>query len=264
MKPYLDLLQKIIDTGTNRPDRTGTGRRSIFAHQIRLNLQQGFPLITTKETHLKSIIYELLWFIKGDTNIAYLNQHNVTIWDEWANEQGELGPIYGSQWRAWLGSDGETHDQLSEAIHLIKTKPTSTRIIVSAWNVSRLKEMALPPCHLMFQFYVAEGKLSCQMTQRSADTFLGLPFNIASYALLTLMVAQVTDLEPGELVLSLVDTHLYSNHITQATKQLSRKPYPLPKMTINPDVKNINDFVYKDFEITDYESHPHIKAPISI
>jgi thymidylate synthase len=264
MKQYLELIDKILKDGVDRPDRTGTGRRSIFGHQMRFNLQKGFPLITTKKVHLKSVIYELLWFIQGSTNINYLNQHNVRIWNEWADEQGELGPTYGSQWRNWLGPHGETYDQLRDAIHLIKTEPSSTRMIVNAWNVSSLKDMALPPCHLMFQFYVAEGKLSCLMTQRSVDVFLGLPFNIASYALLTMMVAQVTDLEPGDLILSLGDTHLYSNHFNQAREQLSRNPYLLPKMLIAPEVKNIDRFIFEDFQLVDYQAHPHIKAPISV
>ncbi len=264
MRVYLDLLQKILDQGIEKSDRTGTGTLSIFGQQMRFDLQQGFPLLTTKKLHLRSIIHELLWFLKGDTNIQYLQDKGVRIWNEWADEAGELGPVYGKQWRSWQCPDGGTIDQISQAIELIRTKPHSRRIIVSAWNVGELSRMALAPCHCLFQFYVADGKLSCQLYQRSADTFLGVPFNIASYALLTLMMAQVCGLQPGDFVHTLGDTHLYSNHLEQTRLQLSREPRPLPKMVINPDVHSIFDFKYEDFELQDYHPYPHIKAAVSV
>lgn len=264
MKQYLDLLQHILDHGKPRHDRTGTGTLSVFGYQMRFDLSQGFPLLTTKKLHLKSIIYELIWFLRGDTNIRYLNEHGVTIWDEWADENGELGPVYGSQWRSWQASDGRTIDQISSLIHLIRTNPDSRRMIVSAWNPAEVDRMALPPCHTLFQFYVLDGKLSCQMYQRSADTFLGVPFNIASYALLTMMVAHVTGLQPGEFIHTFGDVHLYNNHIEQARLQLTRQPYPLPQMRLNPQVKDIFGFQFEDFELANYQSHPSIKAPISI
>ncbi len=275
MEPYLQLLQKIMDTGIDKNDRTGTGTRSLFGHQLRFNLQDGFPLVTTKKLHLKSIIYELLWFLKGDTNVEYLQEHGVKIWDEWADENGNLGPVYGKQWRKWEGADGQIIDQVSELIQQLKTNPDSRRLIISAWNVADLPEMKLMPCHCLFQFYTSppnplsgggEGrrKLSCQLYQRSADVFLGVPFNIASYALLTMMVAQVCDMEPGEFVHSFGDVHLYKNHFEQAQLQLTRKPFPLPQMKINPDVKNIFDFKFEDFELVNYQSHPPIKAPVAV
>jgi thymidylate synthase len=264
MQQYLKLLQHIIDKGTDKSDRTGTGTRSVFGYQMRFNLADGFPLVTTKKCHLKSIIYELLWFLKGDTNIAYLKEHNVRIWDEWADENGDLGPVYGKQWRSWEGADGVVVDQVRELIHTIKTNPDSRRMIISAWNVADLPKMKLMPCHCLFQFYVANGKLSCQLYQRSADVFLGVPFNIASYALLTMMIAQVCDLEPGEFVHSFGDVHLYSNHFEQANLQLTRTPFPLPQMKINPAVKDIFDFKFEDFELMNYESHPAIKAPVAV
>ena len=264
MQQYHHLLQHILDHGTDKADRTGTGTRSVFGYQMRFDLSEGFPLVTTKKVHLKSIIHELLWFIKGDTNIAYLKEHGVSIWDEWADADGNLGPVYGKQWRSWQGAGGETIDQLSWVIEEIKRNPDSRRLIVSAWNVADLPKMALMPCHNMFQFYVANGKLSCQLYQRSADVFLGVPFNIASYALLTLMVAQVTGLQPGDFVHSFGDVHLYSNHFEQARLQLSRTPFPLPHMHINPAVQSIFDFRYEDFELQHYQCHPAIKAPVAV
>jgi thymidylate synthase len=264
MHQYLDLLRHIMDTGTPKSDRTGTGTLSCFGYQFRFNLADGFPLITTKKLHLKSIIYELLWFLKGDTNIQYLNEHGVNIWNEWADENGDLGPVYGKQWRSWQGADGKVIDQISDVIHQIKTNPDSRRMIVSAWNVAELSEMALMPCHSLFQFYVADGKLSCQLYQRSADVFLGVPFNIASYALLTLMIAQVCGLKPGEFVHTFGDVHLYNNHLEQAKVQLSRTPYPLPVMELNPSVNNIFDFVFEDFNLSNYQFHPPIKAPVAV
>jgi len=264
MRQYLNLLAHILEHGVPKDDRTGTGTRSVFGYQMRFNLQDGFPLITTKKLHLKSIIYELLWFLQGGTNVAYLHANGVRIWNEWADEAGELGPVYGAQWRAWRTSDGRTIDQISEVIDQIKTNPNSRRLIVSAWNVGEIDRMALPPCHLLFQFYVAHGELSCQLYQRSADVFLGVPFNIASYALLTLMVAQVCGLTPGEFILTLGDAHLYANHLEQARLQLTRKPYPLPQMRLNPGVNSIFDFDYPDFQLENYQAHPHIKAEISV
>ncbi|MCU0334769.1 MAG: thymidylate synthase [Chitinophagaceae bacterium] len=264
MQQYHDLLQHILAKGTDKADRTGTGTRSVFGYQMRFDLAEGFPLVTTKKVHLKSIIHELLWFIKGDTNIAYLKEHGVSIWDEWADADGNLGPVYGKQWRSWQGADGKTIDQLSWVIDEIKRNPDSRRLIVSAWNVADLPHMALMPCHNMFQFYVANGRLSCQLYQRSADVFLGVPFNIASYALLTMMVAQVTGLQPGDFVHSFGDVHLYSNHFEQAQLQLSRTPYALPQMKINPAVGSIFDFKFEDFELLNYQSHPAIKAPVAV
>lgn len=264
MQQYLDLLQHIFDQGVNKSDRTGTGTKSCFGYQMRFDLQEGFPLVTTKKLHVKSIIHELLWFIKGETNIKYLTDNGVSIWNEWADENGELGPVYGKQWRSWEGADGKLHDQLADVIKQIKTNPDSRRIIISAWNVADLPDMALMPCHTMFQFYVAEGKLSCQLYQRSADVFLGVPFNIASYALLTMMIAQVCDLLPGDFVHTFGDVHLYNNHFEQAQLQLSRKPYPLPKMRIDPSVKNITEFKYEDFMLENYQHHPPIKAPVAV
>ena len=264
MHQYLKLLQHIIDTGTPKSDRTGTGTLSCFGYQFRFNLADGFPLVTTKKLHLKSIIYELLWFLKGDTNIQYLNDHGVSIWNEWADEKGDLGPVYGKQWRSWQGADGKVIDQISDVIHQIKTNPDSRRMIVSAWNVAELSEMALMPCHSLFQFYVADGKLSCQLYQRSADVFLGVPFNIASYALLTLMIAQVSGLKPGEFVHTFGDVHLYNNHLEQAKVQLSRTPYPLPVIELNSSVNNIFDFVFEDFNLSNYQFHPPIKAPVAV
>ena len=270
MQQYLNLLKHIIETGDDKSDRTGTGTRSVFGYQMRFNLQDGFPLVTTKKTHLKSIIHELLWFLKGDTNIAYLKEHQVKIWDEWADEDGNLGPVYGKQWRSWEGAGGVEVDQVSELISQLKTNPDSRRMIISAWNVADLPKMKLMPCHCLFQFYTsspgADGKrrLSCQLYQRSADVFLGVPFNIASYALLTLMIARVCDMEPGEFIHSFGDVHLYSNHFEQANLQLSRKPFPLPEMKINTSVKNIFDFTYEDFQLLNYESHPAIKAPVAV
>jgi thymidylate synthase len=269
MQEYLQLLQKIINTGVDKSDRTGTGTRSLFGYQMRFDLQNGFPLVTTKKLHLKSIIYELLWFLKGDTNVEYLQKHGVRIWDEWADENGNLGPVYGKQWRSWDGANGKTVDQVSELIEQLKTNPDSRRLIISAWNVADLPEMKLMPCHCLFQFYTrpAEGgkrKLSCQLYQRSADVFLGVPFNIASYALLTMMMAQVCDMEPGEFVHSFGDVHLYKNHFEQAELQLSRTPFPLPQMRLNPEIKNIFDFKFEDFELVNYQSHPGIKAPVAV
>jgi thymidylate synthase len=264
MQQYLQLVQHIIDHGTEKTDRTGTGTKSCFGYQMRFNLAEGFPLVTTKKLHLKSIIHELLWFLKGDTNIQYLKDHGVRIWDEWADENGDLGPVYGKQWRSWEAPNGVVIDQISELIQQIKKTPDSRRLIVSAWNVGDLSKMALMPCHNMFQFYVADGKLSCQLYQRSADVFLGVPFNIASYALLTMMIAQVCDLEYGDFVHSFGDVHLYNNHMEQANLQLSRKPFPLPIMKINPAVKDIFAFQYEDFTLENYECHPGIKAPVAV
>jgi thymidylate synthase len=264
MKQYLDLMKHVLEKGNKKEDRTGTGTRSVFGYQLRFDLGEGFPVVTTKKLHLKSIIYELLWFLKGDTNIKYLNEHGVKIWNEWADGNGELGPVYGAQWRSWKTADGGVIDQISQVIDQIKRNPDSRRLIVSAWNVGELSKMALPPCHLLFQFYVANGELSCQMYQRSADIFLGLPFNIASYALLTMMIAQVCDLEPGEFVLALGDAHLYSNHFEQARLQLEREPLKLPQMKINPAVRSIFEFDYGDFELVGYEAHPHIKAEVAV
>ena len=264
MQQYLDLVRHIIEKGTDKTDRTGTGTRSIFGYQIRFNLQDGFPMVTTKKLHLRSIIHELLWFLKGETNIKYLKDNGVGIWDEWANEAGELGPVYGKQWRSWSGADGKVYDQITDLITQIKKTPDSRRLIVSAWNVAELPQMALMPCHTIFQFYVADGKLSCQLYQRSADVFLGVPFNIASYALLTLMVAQVCDLEPGDFVHSFGDVHLYNNHVEQANLQLTRDPYPLPTMKINPAIKDIFGFSFEDFTLEGYQSHPGIKAPVAV
>ncbi len=264
MRQYLDLVQNILDHGVKKGDRTGTGTLSMFGYQMRFNLQDGFPSLTTKKLHLKSIIYELIWFLNGDTNIKYLNDHGVRIWDEWADEHGELGPVYGAQWRSWNTGDGRSVDQISQVIEQIKTNPNSRRLIVSAWNVAEIENMALPPCHTLFQFYVANGRLSCQLYQRSADVFLGVPFNIASYALLTMMIAQVCDLEAGDFVHTLGDAHLYLNHLEQARLQLTRQPYPLPQMRINPAVKSIFDFEYEDFELLNYQAHPSIKAEISV
>ncbi|WP_026769349.1 thymidylate synthase [Asinibacterium sp. OR53] len=264
MQQYLQLLQHILDHGHAKTDRTGTGTISCFGYQMRFNLQEGFPLVTTKKLHLKSIIYELLWFLKGETNIHYLNEHGVNIWNEWADAEGNLGPVYGKQWRSWEGTDGQTIDQISDVVAQIKKNPDSRRLIVSAWNVADLPKMALMPCHNMFQFYVADGKLSCQLYQRSADVFLGVPFNIASYALLTMMMAQATGLQYGDFVHSFGDVHLYNNHIEQAKLQLSRKPYPLPVMKLNPEVKDIFGFRYEDFTLENYQFHPHIKAPVAV
>ena len=277
MKQYLDLMRHVKENGTHKGDRTGTGTLSVFGHQMRFDLADGFPLVTTKKCHLKSIIHELLWFLKGETNTQYLTENGVKIWNEWADEEGDLGPVYGYQWRNWPAPNGGHVDQITETIQLLKDKPNSRRIIVSAWNAADLPDesispqenvkqgrMALAPCHAFFQFYVADGKLSCQLYQRSADIFLGVPFNIASYALLTMMIAQVTGLKPGDFVHTLGDAHLYNNHLEQADEQLSRKPFSLPGLTINPDVKDIFSFSFEDFELTNYEAHPHIKAPIAI
>ncbi|RZT21831.1 thymidylate synthase [Fictibacillus sp. BK138] len=264
MKQYLDFLQDILHNGTKKEDRTGTGTVSVFGRQMRFDLEEGFPLVTTKKLHLKSIIHELLWFLKGDTNIAYLKENKVRIWDEWADEEGNLGPVYGHQWRSWSAPNGDTIDQISNVIEDIKNNPDSRRLIVSAWNPADVPNMALPPCHLLFQFYVADGKLSCQLYQRSADSFLGVPFNIASYALLTMMVAQVTGLKPGEFVHTVGDAHIYLNHVEQVELQLTREPKPLPKMKINPAITNIFDFTFDDFELLDYEAHPHIKGEVSV
>lgn len=264
MQQYLDLLNHILDKGIHKTDRTGTGTQSVFGYQMRFDLQKGFPLVTTKKVHLKSIIYELLWFLKGETNIAYLKEHGVKIWDEWADENGNLGPVYGKQWRSWEAKDGKAIDQVSDLIAQIKKNPDSRRLIVSAWNVAELPEMALMPCHNMFQFYVANGKLSCQLYQRSADVFLGVPFNIASYALLTMMIAQVCNLEPGDFVHTFGDVHIYSNHMEQVKLQLSRTPFPLPVMKLNPAVKDIFSFQYEDFTLENYECYPAIKAPVAV
>ena len=264
MQQYLDLMNYVRETGTKKPDRTGTGTLSIFGYQMRFNLEEGFPLITTKKVHLKSIIYELLWFLKGSTNIDYLKEHGVNIWDEWADERGELGPVYGAQWRSWPTQDGNSIDQISDVITRIKSDPDSRRLIVSAWNVSQIEKMALPPCHALFQFYVAKGRLSCQLYQRSADIFLGVPFNIASYSLLILMIAKATGLEAGDFVHTLGDAHLYLNHLNQVDEQLKRKPFALPKMNIKNEITDISEFEYEDFSLEDYESHPHISAPIAV
>ena len=264
MQQYLHLLQHILDNGIDKTDRTGTGTRSCFGYQMRFNLNNGFPLVTTKKVHLKSIIYELLWFIKGETNTKYLTDHGVSIWNEWADENGNLGPVYGKQWRSWQGADGKTYDQLMDVIHQLKTNPDSRRIIISAWNVGELLDMALMPCHNMFQFYVADGKLSCQLYQRSADVFLGVPFNIASYALFTMMLAQVCNLQLGDFVHTFGDVHIYNNHFDQVKLQLSRTPHPLPTMKINPAIKNIEDFTFQDFTLENYVCDPAIKAPVAI
>ena len=264
MKQYLDLMRHVRDTGMRKDDRTGTGTVSVFGHQMRFDLGQGFPLVTTKKLHLRSIIHELLWFLQGDSNIQYLQDNGVSIWNEWADEDGNLGPVYGVQWRSWPTADGRHIDQITQVLKQLRDTPDSRRIIVSAWNVADVKNMALPPCHAFFQFYVADGKLSCQLYQRSADIFLGVPFNIASYALLTLMVAHVTGLKPGEFIHTLGDAHLYLNHLEQTDLQLSREPLPLPQMKINPEVTDLFSFKFEDFELTNYESHPHIKAPVAI
>jgi len=264
MKSYLNLLDKILTDGVQKGDRTGTGTLSIFGHQMRFDLSEGFPLLTTKKLHMKSIIYELLWFLKGDTNVRYLQEHGVRIWNEWADENGELGPVYGHQWRSWPDYDGGVIDQIEYVLNQIRTNPNSRRMIVSAWNVAEVNKMALPPCHTLFQFYVVNGKLSLQLYQRSADTFLGVPFNIASYALLCMMMAQVTGLEPGEFIHTTGDTHLYLNHLEQARLQLSREPRPLPTMKLNPDVKSLYDFKYEDFVLENYDPWPHIKADVSV
>src|SRR5580700_135082 len=263
MRQYLDLMERIVADGVEKHDRTGTGTLSVFGHQMRFDLADGFPLTTTKKLHVKSIIHELLWFLAGDTNVKYLNQHGVRIWDEWADEHGDLGPVYGRQWRSWPTPDGGTIDQIANVVAAIRRNPDSRRLIVTAWNPAEVEEMALPPCHCLFQFYVAQGRLSCQLYQRSADIFLGVPFNIASYALLTMMVAQVTGLAAGEFVHTFGDAHLYLNHIDQAHEQLARKPYPLARMKLNSDVKNIFDFKYEDFTLENYQSHPHIKAEVA-
>jgi thymidylate synthase len=264
MQQYHDLLNHILETGVKKEDRTGTGTISVFGYQMRFDLKEGFPVVTTKKLHLRSIIHELLWFLKGDTNIKYLHDNKVSIWDEWADESGNLGPVYGHQWRSWPTPDGKTIDQISRAVDLILNNPDSRRIIVSAWNVADIDKMALPPCHTFFQFYVTEGRLSCQLYQRSADVFLGVPFNIASYSLLTMMMAQVCDLEPGDFVHTFGDAHLYSNHLEQARLQLSRTPRDLPEMRINPEVKNIFEFKYEDFNLENYDPHPHIKAQVAV
>jgi thymidylate synthase len=264
MKQYLDLMRHVRDHGVVKEDRTGTGTRSVFGYQMRFDLSQGFPVLTTKKLHLRSIIYELLWFLKGDTNIAYLKQNGVSIWDEWADESGNLGPVYGHQWRSWPGPDGGQIDQIGQLVEQIRQNPDSRRLIVSAWNPADIEEMALPPCHCLFQFYVAEGRLSCQLYQRSADIFLGVPFNIASYALLTLMLAQVTGLQPGDFVHTFGDAHLYANHLQQCDLQLSREPRALPSMQINPEVKDIFTFRFEDFALLGYDPHPHIKAPVAV
>jgi thymidylate synthase len=264
MKQYHDLMRHVLENGTRKEDRTGTGTISVFGYQMRFDLSEGFPMVTTKKLHLRSILHELLWFLKGETNIAYLKENGVSIWDEWADDNGELGPVYGYQWRSWPTADGRHIDQISQVIHTLKKNPDSRRIIVSAWNVGEIENMALPPCHAFFQFYVADGKLSCQLYQRSADIFLGVPFNIASYALLTMMVAQVCGLQPGDFVHTFGDAHLYLNHLEQAELQLSRDFRPLPQMKINPEVKDIFDFKFEDFELVNYDPHPHIKAPVAV
>ena len=264
MKQYLELLQRIMDEGVVKTDRTGVGTKSVFGHQMRFDLSEGFPLLTTKKVHLKSIIYELLWFISGDTNVRYLQEHGVSIWDEWADADGELGPVYGKQWRSWEARDGRVVDQLAQVVDMIKNHPDSRRMLVCAWNPGEVDKMALPPCHCLFQFYVAEGRLSCQLYQRSADTFLGVPFNIASYALLTMMIAQVCGLQPGEFIHTTGDTHIYLNHFDQVKEQLSRSPRALPKMILNPEVKSIFDFKYEDFKLEDYNPYPAIKAPVAV
>ncbi len=264
MKQYHDLMRHVLEKGATKTDRTGTGTKSVFGYQMRFDLQEGFPMLTTKKLHLKSILHELLWFLKGDTNINYLKENGVRIWDEWADENGNLGPVYGSQWRSWQGADGRTFDQITQVIHQIKTTPDSRRMIVSAWNVGEIDKMKLPPCHAFFQFYVADGKLSCQLYQRSADIFLGVPFNIASYAILTLMIAQVCNLKPGEFIHTLGDAHLYSNHIEQANLQLTREFRKLPTLKINPEVKDIFGFKFEDFALEGYDPHPHIKADVAV
>jgi thymidylate synthase len=264
MQQYLDLLRRVRTEGVRKMDRTGTGTLSVFGHQMRFDLAKCYPLVTTKKLHLKSIVHELIWFLKGDTNIGYLKNHGVSIWDEWADENGDLGPVYGKQWRSWVAPDGRTIDQIGEVVETLKTNPDSRRMIVSAWNPADIPDMALAPCHCLFQFYVAEGRLSCQLYQRSADVFLGVPFNIASYALLTLMMAQVTRLEPGEFVHTLGDAHLYLNHLEQADLQLTRTPRPLPRLELNPDVKSLFDFRYEDVRLLGYDPHPHIKAPVAV
>jgi thymidylate synthase len=264
MQQYLDLMRYVLENGSEKKDRTGTGTLSVFGHQMRFDLARGFPLITTKKLHLQSIIHELLWFLQGDTNIGYLRENKVRIWDEWADENGDLGPVYGAQWRSWRAADGRVIDQIQQLISDIKTNPNSRRLIVSAWNVGEIENMALPPCHAFFQFYVADGRLSCQLYQRSADIFLGVPFNIASYALLLMMVARVTDLEPGDFVHTLGDAHLYTNHLPQARLQLEREPYPLPQMKLNPEVRDLLDFRFEDFELIDYQCHEHIKAAVAV
>jgi thymidylate synthase len=264
LQAYLDLLRDVRHGGTPKADRTGTGTLSVFGRQLRFDLARGFPVVTTKKLHLRSIIHELLWFLRGDTNLRYLHEHGVTIWDEWAADDGELGPVYGAQWRSWAAADGRTIDQIANVVRDIQTQPDSRRLIVSAWNVGELEKMALPPCHAFFQFYVADGRLSCQLYQRSADIFLGLPFNIASYALLTQMIAQATGLQPGDFVHSLGDVHLYTNHIEQAERQLAREPLPLPRLELNPQVKSIFDFTYDDIRLVDYRSHPAIPAPVAV
>jgi thymidylate synthase len=264
MQQYLQLLQHILDNGVEKSDRTGTGTVSTFGYQMRFDLQKGFPLVTTKKLHLKSIIHELLWFLKGETNVAYLKENGVSIWDEWADANGELGPVYGKQWRSWAGANGQTIDQITDVVEQIKKNPDSRRLIVSAWNVAELPQMALMPCHALFQFYVANGKLSCQLYQRSADVFLGVPFNIASYALLTMMMAQVCGLQPGEFIHTFGDVHIYSNHMEQVKLQLTREPHALPTMKINPDVKSIFDFTFEDFQLENYQFHPAIKAPVAV
>ncbi|MES9959112.1 MAG: thymidylate synthase [Sedimenticola sp.] len=264
MRQYLDLMRHVRDNGIRKEDRTGTGTVSVFGYQMRFDLADGFPVVTTKKLHLRSIIHELLWFLQGDTNIRYLKENGVSIWDEWADENGDLGPVYGYQWRSWPAPNGESIDQITQLVEQIRNNPDSRRLMVSAWNPADVEHMALPPCHCLFQFYVAEGRLSCQLYQRSADIFLGVPFNIASYALLTLMIAQVTGLEPGEFVHTFGDAHLYLNHLEQVETQLSREPLPLPTMKLNPDVKSVFDFSYEDFELVGYEAHPHIKAPVAV
>jgi len=264
MKQYLEMMRHVLESGVQKSDRTGTGTTSVFGYQMRFSLEDGFPLLTTKKLHLKSIVYELLWMLRGETNVQYLNDHGVTIWDEWADEMGELGPVYGAQWRSWRGVDGRVIDQISWVVDQIKNKPDSRRHMVSAWNPSEVERMALPPCHTLFQFYVADGALSCQLYQRSADIFLGVPFNIASYALLTMMMAQATDLQPGEFVHTFGDAHIYINHLEQVNVQLSREPHPLPKMELNPSVKSIFEFDYSDFNLVGYDPHPHIRAKVSV
>ncbi|MCB0710887.1 MAG: thymidylate synthase [Ignavibacteriae bacterium] len=264
MQQYLDLMRHILENGHRKDDRTGTGTLSVFGYQMRFDLAEGFPVVTTKKLHLKSIIHELLWFLKGETNVRYLHENGVSIWDEWADENGNLGPVYGAQWRSWPTADGETVDQISRVVEMIEKNPDSRRLIVSAWNVGEIERMKLPPCHVLFQFYVADGRLSCQLYQRSADVFLGVPFNIASYALLTLMIAQVTGLKPGEFVHTFGDAHLYTNHLEQTETQLSRDPFPLPTMRLNPDVQSIFDFTYEDFTLENYQSHPRISAPVAV
>jgi thymidylate synthase len=264
MRQYHDLMERVLKQGLEKHDRTGTGTLSVFGHQMRFDLKDGFPLVTTKKLHLKSIVYELLWFLAGDTNVRWLQEKGVSIWNEWADEEGELGPVYGHQWRSWPANDGKTIDQITSVVNEIKRNPDSRRLIVTAWNPADIEKMALPPCHCLFQFYVGNGRLSCQLYQRSADIFLGVPFNIASYALLTLMMAQVTNLKPGEFIHTFGDAHLYLNHLDQTREQLSRRPYPLPKMTLNPEVKDIFGFKYEDFTLENYQAHPHIKAPVAV